>query len=229
VHLHRYPTRAALVESLTFEIAGLLATAVIERQSASLVVPGGSTPAPLFDALAAQGLPWPAITVTLNDERWVDPGDADSNERLVRERLLTGNATKARFVGLKTSAPTAREAVPEVQARLATIATPFDVMILGMGTDGHTASLFPGSPALAASLNGDPAEVQAVEAQGARGTAERMTMALPTLQHSRFIGLMITGQEKLEVLERAAEPGDPLELPIRAVMDCAGVDAYWAP
>jgi 6-phosphogluconolactonase len=229
VTLHRFPDCASLVRSLADEIAGWLGEAVAARGAASLVVPGGSTPGPLFDALAGKELLWSAITVTLNDERWVDPADPASNERLVRERLLTGCAAEAGFVGLKTAAATARDGLAEVEARLAAIARPFDVMLLGMGADSHTASLFPGSAALAASLDGDAAAVQAVAAPGARGAADRMTLALPTLRDARFIALMVTGEDKLAVLERAAQPGDPLELPIRAVMDRADVEVYWAP
>jgi 6-phosphogluconolactonase len=155
VTLHRFPDCASLVRSLADEIAGWLGEAVAARGAASLVVPGGSTPGPLFDALAGKELLWSAITVTLNDERWVDPADPASNERLVRERLLTGCAAEAGFVGLKTAAATARDGLAEVEARLAAIARPFDVMLLGMGADSHTASLFPGSAALAASLDGD--------------------------------------------------------------------------
>ena len=229
MELHRFPDRSALVEALADEIAARLADGVAARGAASLVVPGGSTPAPLFDALCERDLPWKAVVITLNDERWVDPSDAASNERLVRERLLVGRAAEACFFGLKTPAATPRQAVVEVEARLADVARPFDVMVLGMGEDGHTASLFPYSAALAASLGGDPAQVQAVEAPHARGAIERMTLSLPAIVDSRSVAVLITGSEKLAVLGRAAEPGDPLALPIRAVLSRAPVHAYWSP
>ena len=196
---------------------------------ASLVVPGGSTPGPLFNALSTRELPWKRVVVTLNDERWVDPPDPASNEHLVRTRLITGRAGAARFIGLKTAAASAALAVDEVEARLAAVPRPFDVMLLGMGEDGHTASLFPSSAALQASLDGDPARVQAVEAPGARGAAERISLALPALLDSRFIALLITGRPKLDILRRAEGPGDPLDLPIRAVLHGARtpVHVYW--
>jgi 6-phosphogluconolactonase len=117
-----------------------------------------------------------------------------------------------------------------VTARLAALPRPFDVMLLGMGADGHTASLFPGSPALQASLHGDGAGVQAVDAPGARGSAERITLALPTILDSRFIALLITGEDKLETLARAQAGSDPLELPIRAILQQAAtpVHIYWS-
>ena len=183
----------------------------------------------MFDALSTRELAWDKVSVTLNDERWVDPSDPESNERLVRTRLITGRAAAARLVGLKTAAPSAAQAVVEVEARLATLPQPFDVMLLGMGEDGHTASLFPGSTALEASFGGDPARVKAVQAPGARGSAERITLALPALLDSRFIALLITGQSKLDTLRRAQAPGDPLRLPIRAALSSARapVHVYW--
>jgi 6-phosphogluconolactonase len=227
----RLPDAESLAERLADDIARRLAQGVAERGRASLVVPGGSTPGALFDALSGRDLPWAQVEVTLNDERWVAPDQDGSNERLVRERLLVRRAAAARFVGLRTLHDTAALGVAEASERVAALARPFDVMLLGMGADGHTASLFPRSPALAASLDADPAEVQAVSAPGARGAAERITLALPALLDSRFIALLVTGQEKLATLARAQAGSDPLELPIRAVLQGASppVHVYWSP
>ncbi len=223
------PAPQALADRLANDIAARLADAIALRGAASLAVPGGSTPGPVFDALGARALAWDKVIVTLNDERWVDAPDPASNEQLVRTRLLTGLAAAARFVGLKTAADHAADGVAEVARRLLAVPQPFDVMLLGMGEDGHTASLFPGSAALEASLGGDPARVQAVQAPGARGAAERMSLALPALLDSRFIALLITGQAKLATLRRAERAGDPLQMPIRAVLQRARmpVHAYW--
>ncbi len=219
----------ALADRLADDIAVRLAEAIALRGAASLVVPGGSTPGLLFDALSTRDLAWDKVVVTLNDERWVDPPDPASNEQLVRARLITGPAAAAHFVGMKTPSSSAEDAVAEVERRLAAVPRPFDVMLLGMGEDGHTASLFPGSAALKASLDGDPARVQAVQAPGARGATERMTLALPALLESRVIVLLMTGRAKLDALHRAQAPGDPLEVPIRAVLQGAAspVHVYW--
>jgi 6-phosphogluconolactonase len=228
--LLRLPDRAELGRRLADDITTRLDAAIAARGRASLVVPGGSTPAPVFDGLSGRDLAWDRVAVTLNDERWVDPTEEGSNERLVRERLLVGRAAAARLLGLKTAHASPTDAIPEVTARLAALPRPFDVMLLGMGADGHTASLFPGSPALQASLGGDGSEVQAVDAPGARGSAERITLALPALLDSRFIALLITGEDKLETLARAQAGSDPLELPIGAVLQRATtpVHIYWS-
>ncbi|WP_174300969.1 6-phosphogluconolactonase [Caulobacter sp. S45] len=218
-----------LAARLADDVAFRLAEAMALRGVASLVVPGGSTPGLLFDALSRRELAWDRVMVTLNDERWVDPPDPASNEHLVQTRLITARAAAARFVGLKTAAGRAADVVAEVERRLAAVPQPFDVMLLGMGEDGHTGSLFPGSAALKASLGGDSARVQAVQAPGARGSTERMTLSLPALLDSRFIALLITGRAKLDALRRAQAPGDPLDPPIRAVLQRARVPVhvYW--
>ena len=224
------PDPEPLAEQLADDITARLTQAVAERGAASLVVPGGSTPARLFDALSRRSAPWDKVSITLNDERWVEPTDPASNEALVRSRLLTHHAAAARFVGLKTRAAAASSALREVEARLKPITRPFDVMLLGMGADGHTASLFPDSPALKASLAGDGAVVQAVKAPGARGASERITLALPTILDSRLIAVLVTGADKLATLRHALGEGDPAALPIRAVLTGARgpIRIYWS-
>ena len=141
-----------LARDLADITAARLRAAVSARGAASLVVSGGRTPAPMFRALRACELPWERVTVTLADERWVPADAADSNERMVRAELLQGAAAAARFVGLVNAAPTPEAGRAATDAALRAIPRPFDVVMLGMGNDGHTASLFPDAPALAAAL-----------------------------------------------------------------------------
>lgn len=230
LQLLRFPDAPATAEALALVVAERLREGLAQRGRASLVIPGGSTPGRVFDRLAQAELDWSRVHVTLNDERWVAPDDPASNEHLVRSRLQIGRAAAARLVGLKTAHASPEDAVGEVERRLAAVARPFDVMLLGMGEDGHTASLFPGSAGLKASLDGDGAEVQAVQAPGARGSAARITLALPALLDARFTALLISGEAKLATLARAQAGEDALELPIRAILRRARspVHVYWS-
>ncbi len=217
-----------LVENLAREITSRLNAAVNKRGEASLVVPGGSTPGLLFDALSRRDAAWDKVAVTVCDERWAPADPKDSNEHLVRARLLKLRAAGAKFVSMNTKAASAAQGAPAIDAAIAAMRRPFDVTLLGMGADGHVASLFPNAPGLADALNLDaPDLVRAVTAQGARGSSERMTLTLKALIGSRFIALMITGQAKLATYEHACDPGSELELPVRAVLRRAPVTTYW--
>src|SRR5262249_7486093 len=152
--------------------------AIASRRQATLIVPGGKSPQATFERLAREALDWIAVTVTLTDERWVSADDAASNEAFARRVLLTGRAADARFVGLYTGdeSPEAGEAA--CAERLSTLTRPFDVVLLGMGDDGHTASLFPGAEALGAALDEHATQpCKAIRAPGIE--PPRMTLTLP--------------------------------------------------
>ena len=219
-----------LVAALAGQVASLLPSAIKERGQASLVVSGGSTPVPFFAALSELALDWKQVVVTLADERWVDPTDADSNEQLVRRHLLQGRAAAARFVGLKTGAATAVQGEKECADRLAPVPRPFDVLILGMGNDGHTASLFPQAIRLGEALKMDSGKLCLAITPPAT-PHERMTLTLPALLHSRQIILHLAGPDKRAVYERALAHGPVAEMPIRAVLGqtFAPVTVFWAP
>lgn len=226
VREHKFDDGAALARELAQVVAAKLHTALATRGSASLVVSGGRSPIPFFHALSAQPLDWSRIWVTLADERWVPPSSPDSNERLVLENLLTGAASAAHWVPLKSSAASAAQALAERQTALAEMPRPFDCVVLGMGDDGHTASLFPGSTALAgndwlaAIATPAPPNVQ----------QPRMTMTLRALLASRHIFLPLTGEGKWRVYRRALEGAAPHELPIAAILAQreVPVDVYWS-
>src|SRR5450759_1582558 len=149
----RYPDMDTLSRQVAADIAARLTHAIATRGLASLVVSGGRSPVKLFEQLRTQTIDWSRVCVALADERWVAPTDADSNEKLVREALLQGNAAAARFLGLKNAAPSPDLGAVSAWETFARIPRPFDVTLLGMGDDGHTASLFPGSPNLRSALN----------------------------------------------------------------------------
>jgi 6-phosphogluconolactonase len=229
-NLRSFATREELAEHLAENVGRLLRAAVAERNRAVLVVSGGTTPKPLFIRLAQTNLPWDRVTVTLADERWVDPDDPASNEHLVRTWLLQDKAGSADFVGLKNDFPTAAAGEKKCEERLAELPVPFDVIILGMGNDGHTASLFPGAPQLEKALNpGTRAKCLAVAT--ANAPYGRMTMTLPALLDARRIFLHITGEGKMDVLQQALAGGPAGEMPVRSILlqERTPVQIFWAP
>ncbi|HEY3815150.1 MAG TPA: 6-phosphogluconolactonase [Caulobacteraceae bacterium] len=228
-----YDSTLAMVHALADEVAGRLGGALASRGGASLVVTGGTTAGPLYDRLCRARLAWDRIFVTLSDERWVATGSPDANETLVRERLLVNNAERARFTPLKIAAKTAAEAETKVNWMIAAMRKPFDVTLLGMGADGHVASLFTGGEGVERAMDlNDPALVRAVRYDRAAGATERMTLTLRALLESRFIVIMIRGADKRAAYERAlTAPADAHAAPVRAILhqDAVRVGVYWAP
>ncbi len=224
-----FADRDTLDASLAESIAARLAAGVEARGRASLAVSGGSTPRGVFAQLARAEIPWDAVTVTLVDERWVNAAHADSNERLTRENLLTGNAAVAQFVPLYVKAPHPEDALPEIAASLAGFDT-FDSVMLGMGSDGHFASLFPGSTALSAGLDLDGHE-DCIAVDPPAAPHARMSLTLPRIVDTRQLILHITGDEKRAVLEEAKRLMDPQKLPIAAVLALSAppLEIYWSP
>ncbi len=225
---YRASSSAALTIDLANFIENELTQAVAARGHASLVLSGGSTPRPLFEELAQRPLPWNKITVTLADERWVDISSKDSNEAMVRETLLCGAAAEARFIPLKNTAESASEGWEMCHEILAAQFDRFDLVILGMGEDGHTASLFPrvSVPALDSSNLALCAAINPPKAPH-----ERMTLTASALLNSRKIVLHIVGDKKQQVYLDALKPGSADEFPIRVVLhqDRVPVDVYWSP
>jgi 6-phosphogluconolactonase len=230
VHEHRFPDSLALAHALSGEVKVDLEEAIQARGAASLVVSGGRTPVRLFEQLRTEALDWSKVWITLADERWVETNQPASNEKLVRETLLTGAAAAAHFVGLKNPAP-APEAGADWAARALTrVPHPFDVVLLGMGEDGHTASLFPGSLALPRALDRSvPPGCIAINSLTAPHA--RLSLNLSALLDSRRIIVHIEGESKWQVYQRAKAPGPVAELPVRSVLQQkeVPVDVYWAP
>ena len=230
---HRFETRAELNIALAAEIVGWLGEAVRARGAASLVASGGTTPGPLYDLLSDMAAPWRRVSVTLADERWVAPDDPMSNERLIRGRLLRDLGAAARFTPLKTDDATPEEAEITVGAALAALPRPFDVMLLGLGENGHTASLFPHGQGLEAALDvSDPALARAVHpAPPDDPIPPRMSMTLRALLDSRRIVLLFTGAAKWAAYQGALGPGDVADAPVRAVLRQSEVpvQVWWAP
>ena len=222
-----FPSREALAESLADAVADALAGALATRGRALLAVSGGSTPKRFFETLSRKPLAWANVIVTLVDERFVPPSSDRSNARLAREHLLVGEARHARFIPLYNDAGSVEAAAARAQAALALFGPSLDAAILGMGTDGHTASFFPDAENLAMLL--DPANRTLVEPVHAPSAGEpRLTLPLARLVEARFLALHIEGAEKRAVLEKALLPGS--KLPVSAVVEHAPspLRVYWA-
>jgi len=227
---HDFADPAALAEALAAAVAARLRGAIAARGTASLALSGGRTPERFLAALARQPLTWADVVVTLVDDRWVALDDERSNEALLRRRLLQGPASAARLIGLVTGAASPEEGLGEVARRVAGLPLPLDAVVLGMGTDGHTASFFPGGDRLAEAL--DPAGGLAVLPMHAPGAGEaRITLALPLILAAARVYLHIEGAEKAAALEAALEEGPPEEMPLRAVLRgrITPPEVYWCP
>ena len=222
MELHDYPDREMMMLRLAQRIASELGESLRASGRATLSVPGGTTPGPVFDTLSGADLDWANVAIVLNDERWVPENDPRSNTRLVRERLLVGRAAAATLVPLRNEADTPEAGIDAlregVQPHL-----PISVLLLGMGADMHTASLFPGADNLDAALRSDAPVLMALRAEAAG--EPRITLTAPVLQAALRVHVLITGDEKRAALERAAKL-PAREAPIACVLDQAQV--HWA-
>jgi 6-phosphogluconolactonase len=234
VDFHSFHDRESLTTELATTIGALLSNGIQKNGHASLAVSGGSTPVQLFKRLSSIDLPWQNIAITLVDERWVAPDDAASNEHLVTTHLLQNRAAAATFTGMKNHAKTASEGEAECERELQKIPRPFDVLLLGMGQDGHTASLFPGAARLPRATDLNSGKI-CMGIAPITAPHERMTLTLPAILDSKQIVLHITGENKKEVLEQALAKGPAEEMPIRFILQHltqkqkAMFSIYWAP
>jgi 6-phosphogluconolactonase len=208
----------ALADAAAAAVTTCLAEGLAARGRASLVATGGRSPGPVYDRLSRTALDWSHVAVTLSDERQVDADSPNSNARLLRERLFVGPAAAAQFLPLTDYAE-------GVLKKL----MPFDAVMLGMGEDGHIASLIPGSPVMAHAMDPD-GQVLTAESPAGFGSPPlaRITLTLAALLHSRAIFLLIAGEAKRQVIARA-QAGD--DLPVRALLrqDLVPVRIFWAP
>lgn len=219
------PDAAAL--ALAEAVAEQLSARLLVAPRATLVVSGGSTPLPFFRALRERPLDWGRVEVLLADERWVPEDAAASNSRLVKEHLLQGPAAAAHYRSLKQPGATPADGLAAAETALADLALPVDVLVLGMGTDGHTASLFPDAPELAQALDtGSHARVAPMTPPSQ--PQPRITLTLGVLQQAGFTALHLKGADKLDTLRAACDDIDNIrEMPIRAFLK-PGLQIYWS-
>jgi 6-phosphogluconolactonase len=219
--LMEYPDSEMMMLDLADTLASELKNCLLIHEHASFAVPGGTTPGPIFDSLCAVDLDWSRVHVMLTDERWVPETSERSNTRLLRERLLIEKAAAAQYIPLYADAGTPEEKLPELAAAL-TPELPISVMLLGMGADMHTASIFPGADQLDLALHGDDRLV-AMRAPGA--PEPRITLSAKVLQAAMSRHIVIIGAEKRAALERARGL-PPEQAPVAAVLN--GSTVHWA-
>ncbi len=214
-----YSSREAMAEMLAKEIAASLAAAISEKGEAAIALSGGSTPAGLYEALSAHDLDWRRVTAALVDERWVPPGAAGSNETFAKDTLQRGKAAGVKLIGMWSNAPSPADGLGAAQKRYGAIEE-FDVVILGMGNDGHTASWFPECDGLARAL-GDEDRLAAITARRSEVTGDhlqRMTLTLGAIKSASFIYLLLSGEEKRKTIETASQEGPVAQMPVRAIL-----------
>ncbi len=232
--LNAFSSVAAMMDAALGLSVGAIAAGLAARGQALALLSGGSTPLPLYRALAATPLDWPRVTFALVDERWVGPDHPASNERAVRAAFAGTPAAQAAFVGLKTDAPSPAAALAGIEARVARLVWPADLCVLGMGPDGHTASWFPNAEGLSEALDDDAPRVAAIRARPSAVTGEtidRMTLTAPLVLSSRRLVLLMAGEDKRGAYGRARGSGPVDDMPVRALFGAPreNVFALWAP
>ncbi len=227
--INDFAQRADLDNALANNVAELLSKALSHKGKASLAVSGGSTPKGFFSALSKKDLDWNNVTITLADERWVEFESDASNTRLVHENLLKNNASAATFFHLKKDSEFNSEILVQLNIDAKKQLLPLDVLILGMGEDGHTASLFPCSEQISTALSLDNSDaLMKVVPQTA--PHDRITFTYAHLVQSKNVILHVCGEGKKVVLEKALTDNNQREMPIRAFLQNPEINTqvYWA-
>lgn len=231
--VNRFSDRATMVDALQQEFVQQLQQALDQRQQATLLLSGGSTPEPLYRQLSRVELDWARVNIALVDERWVDIDDSASNERFLRQSLCVNKAAKARLLGMKNRAESVFDGVEQCNNNYAELARPYDICLLGMGSDGHTASLFPGAKGLDEAMRSELAcaAIQAKPSEVTGNFLHRMTLTASQILCSERLVLMITGEQKWQVFEQASKAVDTQNLPISYFIhqQRLPLEVYWAP
>lgn len=228
-NLKQFSSREELDLQFASQVAQQLQAAITTKGRASIAFSGGSTPKGFFNALSKTDIAWDKVTVTLADERWVDVKDNDSNARLLAENLLQNNAKQATFFSLKQDGDFDQNYLNELNKQAQQQLLPLDVTILGMGEDGHTASIFPCSAQVNEGLDvtAKPALMKVVPTTA---PYERITFNFSALINSSNLYLHIVGQAKQDVLNKALASDNAVEMPIRAFLqnDQQTCNIFWA-
>ncbi len=227
--LNDFDSRKQLNEALAETVSEILQSAITLKGKASIAVSGGSTPKGFFNVLSNKKIDWKNVTITLADERWVDKNSNASNARLVHEHLLQNKASVAKFFHLKQGEKLCEETLVDLNLSANNTLLPLDVVILGMGEDGHTASLFPCSEQIKQDLD-SANESLLIKIEPKTAPHQRITFSFAALKQSKNIFLHICGEGKKQVLNKALSTNDIFEMPIRAFLQDkdTNIQIYWA-
>lgn len=225
MQLHEFADQSQLNHALSQRLQQLIAEAIAKRGQCYLGISGGKTPIPLFNFLASLNLPWSKVTFVLVDERCLPPTHQDSNEHMVRKNLLTAQAAAASLINPYQEVEDKTATIRDLIAHL----PQFDAVLLGMGEDGHTASLFPDAPELPDALEDNAPATLKITPRLAPYV--RISLSKARLLNSREIFLHITGEKKLAVINEARTKSSSQYLPISAFLNTPNVDlqTYYAP
>lgn len=228
-----FDTKEALTAELSASLEQSLLSGIEQDGRAVLMVSGGSSPAPAYKHLSTLELDWKNIDIAMVDERWVDVDHEKSNEAFIKSTLLQNHAAGANFITMKNAAATAEQGSEECEKAFQQLKKSFDVTILGMGPDGHTASLFPHAQGLDHGLTTSQrvCAINAIESDVTGSITERMTLTLSAIAQSKVVKLLISGEEKLAVYKAAKAGGEVNDMPLRAVLNhpTINIEVYWAP
>ncbi|MBL4906152.1 MAG: 6-phosphogluconolactonase [Sneathiella sp.] len=224
---HLFSTRAQLDTALSGKIADLLANAIDEKNAATLVLSGGNTPKGMLDRLSQYDVAWDRVTVLLADERWVTPDSERSNEKMIRECFLKNAARSAHFQGMQVAHLGAYNVPDYLEDKLEFLDHPADVLVLGMGEDGHTASLFPCAENIEELLSNDN-QLKTVVVEPKTAPDLRISLSFPVLKRSDNIFVHFTGDLKKEIFQKISS--GYLTAPLGALLTAAegNIRLYWA-
>ena len=228
-----FNSKEELTAALALDIEQRIVAGIIKDNRAVICVSGGSSPKPAYQHLSELPIAWEKVDVVMVDERWVEPSHDKSNETFIKQTLLQNEAEKANFLPMKNLQSSAFEGQAECENAFQALKQPFDITILGMGPDGHTASLFPHAQGLekALSTNNLVCAIEAIPSKVTGDITQRMSLSLHGIKQSKVIKLLISGEEKLSVYKQAKLSGNVEDMPLRAVLNQTDVEVqvYWAP
>ena len=215
-----YQSIAEAAKTLAEELANILIKAIATNGKAYAALSGGRTPQHVFANLRQSDIDWSKVVLTLTDERWVEPIHPESNENLVRSHLLHGPAKAATFIPMYSNCGHLTEGEAICEQNLQTIEQPFDFVYLGMGEDGHFASLFPGDHTVGV----DDKMCVAVPRTNTR--LARLSLTLPRILNAKKIYLLFNGEKKKEVYAKARSAKSHHEFPIQLILCQKKVPVY---